>query len=96
MRRDCRWTSECDVCRSPNKWHDGCFEARRCSIDAVVLLVPPDNRLSQSGTLLSCEALEAAGVPVFTMRADMVDAHNRDRDAAGGLIVAFLRQKAMQ
>jgi benzoyl-CoA reductase subunit B len=28
-------------------------EAGRCGIDAAVVLVPPDNRLSQSGTLLA-------------------------------------------
>ena len=47
------------------------------------MLVPPDNRLSQSGTLLTCEALRAAGVPVLMLDADMVDAKNWDHDADG-------------
>jgi hypothetical protein len=44
-------------------------EAGRCGIDAAVMLVPPDNRLSQSGTLLSRDALQAAGVPVLLLGA---------------------------
>jgi hypothetical protein len=38
------------------------------------MLVPPDNRLSQSGTLLTRHALEEAGVPTLMLSADMVDA----------------------
>ena len=36
-------------------WMNGWMvhEARRCGIDAAVMLVPPDNRLSQSGTKLT-------------------------------------------
>ena len=68
-------------------------EAKRCGIDAAVMLVPPDNRLSQSGTLLTREALRAAGVPVLELRADMVDAKSWDRDAAVGSVEAFLRRE---
>ena len=56
-----------------NAWMQS--EAERCGIDAAVMLVPPDNRLSQSGTLLTKQALEAAGVPVLMLSADMVDAN---------------------
>lgn len=69
-------------------------EARRCGIDAAVMLVPPDNRLSQSGTLLTREALEAAGVPVLMLSADMVDAKSWNRDAAVGRVEEFLRREA--
>jgi benzoyl-CoA reductase/2-hydroxyglutaryl-CoA dehydratase subunit BcrC/BadD/HgdB len=67
-------------------------EAGRCGIDAAVVLVPRDNRLSQSGTLLTGQALEAAGVPVLVMDADMVDAKNWDRDAAVDRVETFLRE----
>ena len=46
-------------------------EAQRCGIDAAVVLLPPDNRLSQSGTKITAEALEASGVPVLMVDADM-------------------------
>ena len=49
-------------------------EAKRCGIDAAVMLVPPGNRLSQSGTRLTRLALESAGVPTLMLDADMVDA----------------------
>ncbi|MGD8323895.1 MAG: 2-hydroxyacyl-CoA dehydratase family protein [Gammaproteobacteria bacterium] len=71
-------------------------EAQRCAIDAAVVLVPPDNRLSQSGTLLTGQALDAAGVPVLIMSADMVDAKNWNRDAAVERIETFLRQEVMR
>jgi benzoyl-CoA reductase/2-hydroxyglutaryl-CoA dehydratase subunit BcrC/BadD/HgdB len=69
-------------------------EAKRCAIDAAVVLVPPDNRLSQSGTLLAGEALQAAGVPTLMLSADMVNASNWDRDAAVGHVEEFLRREA--
>lgn len=71
-------------------------EAQRCEIDAAVVLVPPDNRLSQSGTLLTGEALDSAGVPVLIMSADMVDAKNWDRDAAVARVETFLREEILQ
>jgi hypothetical protein len=74
-----------------NEWM--CSEARRCDIDAAVMLVPPDNRLSQSGTLLTRAALEAAGVPVLMLDADMVDAKHWDRDAAVARVSEFLRTR---
>jgi hypothetical protein len=70
-------------------------EAQRCGIDAAIVLVPPDNRLSQSATLLTAQALEAAGVPVLAMGADMVDAKNWNRDAAVSHIGTFLRSEVM-
>ena len=71
-------------------------EAGRCGIDAAVVLVPRDNRLSQSGTLMTGQALEAAGVPVLVMDADMVDAKNWDRDAAVSRVESFLRREVMR
>jgi benzoyl-CoA reductase subunit B len=71
-------------------------EAGRCGIDAAVVLVPPDNRLSQSGTLLAAEALRAAGVPSLLLDADMVDASRWDRDAAVGFVEDFLRREVIR
>ena len=70
-------------------------EAGRCGIDAAVVLVPPDNRLSQSGTVLTGQELDAAGVPVLKLSADMVDAKNWDRDAAVAQVETFLRREVM-
>ena len=71
-------------------------EARRCGIDAAVMLVPPDNRLSQSGTMLTSEALKSAGVPVLILDADMVDAKRWDRDVAVAQVEQFLRTELKQ
>ncbi|TAK54470.1 MAG: 2-hydroxyacyl-CoA dehydratase [Gammaproteobacteria bacterium] len=74
-------------------WMNGWMvsEARRCGIDAAVILVPPDNRLSQSGTKLTRLALETAGVPVLALDADMVDAQNWNHDAMVASVADFLR-----
>jgi hypothetical protein len=56
------------------------------------MLVPPDNRLSQSGTLLARDALEAAGIPTLSLDADMVDAQHWDHDHAVAVVEKFLVQ----
>ena len=71
-------------------------EAKRCGIDAAVVLVPPDNRLSQSGILLSRQALEESGVPVLMLSADMVDTKQWDRDAAVERVAEFLRREVKE
>jgi benzoyl-CoA reductase subunit B len=70
-------------------------EAQRCGIDAAVMLVPPDNRLSQSGTKLTGLALRAAGVPVLMLDADMVDAKNWSHDQMVALMETFLREEGL-
>ena len=70
-------------------------EAERCGIDAAIILLPPDNRLSQSGTKLTAAALEAAGVPVLMMDADMVDAKIWDHDRMVSMVADFLAQKGL-
>lgn len=76
-------------------WMNGWMvsEAERCGIDAAMVLLPPDNRLSQSGTKLTAASLEAAGVPVLTLDADMVDAKNWDHDRMVGRVAEFLAGK---
>jgi len=70
-------------------------EARRCGIDAAVMLVPPDNRLSQSGTLLTRFALEEAGVPVLLLSADMVDAKDWSHDRMVEHVGEFLKSRGL-
>lgn len=78
-------------------WMNGWMtsEAERCGIDAAVVLLPPDNRLSQSGTRLTALSLEAAGVPVLMIDADMVDAKNWDHAKMVGLVESFLVEKGL-
>ena len=78
-------------------WMNGWMvsEAQRCGIDAAVILLPPDNRLSQSGTKLTAQALEAAGVPVLMIDADMVDARVWDHDRMVGMVASFLGERGL-
>ena len=78
-------------------WMNGWMvsEAERCGIDAAVMLLPPDNRLSQSGTKLTALALEDAGVPVLMIDADMVDAKIWDHERMVGVVAEFLRDRGL-
>jgi benzoyl-CoA reductase subunit B len=78
-------------------WMNGWMvsEAQRFGIDAAVMLIPPDNRLSQSGTQLTAEALREAGVPVLTLHADMVDDAKWSHEAMVALVENFLRQEKL-
>lgn len=75
-------------------WMNGWMvsEAQRCGIDAAVMLLPPDNRLSQSGTQLTAQSLEEAGVPVLRLGADMVDAKTWEHAKMVQLVEGFLRE----
>ncbi|HEY6458371.1 MAG TPA: 2-hydroxyacyl-CoA dehydratase family protein [Steroidobacteraceae bacterium] len=70
-------------------------EARRFGIDAAVMLMPPDNRLSQSGTRLTELALREAGVPVLAVSADMVDDHNWSHGKMVTLMEEFMRTQGL-
>lgn len=74
-------------------WMNGWMtsEAERCGVDAAVILMPPAMRVSQSGTLLTAEALRAAGVPVLMLEGDMVDATGWDHETMVGTVETFLR-----
>ena len=65
-------------------------EARRCGIDAALILMPPGNRISQSGIRLTARALEAAGIPTLTVDADMVASGGWDRGKMLALVAEFL------
>jgi benzoyl-CoA reductase/2-hydroxyglutaryl-CoA dehydratase subunit BcrC/BadD/HgdB len=71
-------------------------EAKRSGIDAAVLLLPRDNRLSQSGTILTAAALRAAGVPVLMLDADMVNAAQWNRESAVDQVAQFLRAEGKE
>ncbi len=73
-------------------WMNGWMvsEAARFGIDAAVMLVPPDNLLSQSGTKLTALALREAGVPVLMIDADMVDDKNWSHGSMVSLVEKFL------
>ncbi len=70
-------------------------EAGRCGIDAAVMLVPPRNRLSQSGAKLTQLALEAEGVPTLMLDADMVDTQGWSREQMVDHVSAFLAQAGL-
>ncbi|MEO8308919.1 MAG: 2-hydroxyacyl-CoA dehydratase family protein [Pseudomonadota bacterium] len=78
-------------------WMNGWMtsEAQRCGIDAAVVLLPPDNRLSQSGTKLTALALEGSGIPVLMIDADMVDAKIWDHDRMVAMIAEFLAARKL-
>ena len=78
-------------------WMNGWMvhEARRFGIDAAVMLVPPESRLSQSGTKLTALALRAAGVPVLMVDADMVNAKDWDHERMVTLMEGFLREQGL-
>jgi hypothetical protein len=78
-------------------WMNGWMvsEAERFGIDAAVMLVPPQNRLSQSGTRLTQWALRQAGVPVLEIDADMVDAKNWSHLQMVSLVENFLSEQGL-
>ncbi len=65
-------------------------EAERCGIDAAIMLVPPINLTSQSGTKLTQLSLEQAGVPTLALDADMVDAKGWSREQMVNYVSDFL------
>jgi len=68
---------------------------KACAIDAAVILAPDSNRLSLSGTRITRNSLEAAGVPVFTISADMVDAREWKHDNMVEAVSSFLADRGV-
>ena len=68
-------------------------EAKACSIDAAVMLSPESQRISVSGNKFTKASLEAAGVPVFEISADMVDATDWSHDRMVDEVERFLRER---
>lgn len=78
-------------------WMNGWMvsEAKRCGINAAVMLVPPGNRLSQSGTKLTQLALQAAGVPTLALDADMVDTKGWSHEQMVDHVATFLKEAGL-
>jgi hypothetical protein len=78
-------------------WMNGWMvsEAKRCGINAAVILVPPDSRLSQSGTKLTCLSLEQAGVPTLAINADMVDSKGWNHGDMVNHVSDFLKKAGL-
>jgi benzoyl-CoA reductase subunit B len=78
-------------------WMNGWMvsEAKRCGIDAALILVPPDSRLSQSGTHLTRLSLEQAGVPTLTLNADMVDSKGWSHEEMVNHVAGFLKKAGL-
>jgi hypothetical protein len=78
-------------------WMNGWMvsEAKRCGIDAALILVPPDSRLSQSGTLLTRLSLEQAGVPTLALNADMVDSKGWSHEEMVNHVSDFLKKAGL-
>ena len=70
-------------------------EAKTWGVDAAVVLQPATNRLSVSGTKLTCASLEAAGVPTLQISADMVDATDWKHDSMVDLASDFLVSRGL-
>jgi hypothetical protein len=77
-----------------NEWMTS--EAKRCGIDAAVILKPPGNRLSQSGIELTQAALEEDGIAVLALDADMVDAANWNHEVMTQKLQDFLVEMGLQ
>ena len=56
------------------------------------MLMPPDNRVSQSGIKLTRFALEDAGIPTLLLDADMVDAKEWNHEKMVDYVTDFLRK----
>jgi benzoyl-CoA reductase/2-hydroxyglutaryl-CoA dehydratase subunit BcrC/BadD/HgdB len=70
-------------------------EAKACGVDAAVILQPTTNRLSVSGTKFTKLALEKAGIPVYEMPADMVDATEWSHEAMVEDVSRFLQARVV-
>ena len=70
-------------------------EARRNRIDGAILLVPVNSRPSATGSYLIRETLEAAGVPVHLLWADMVDPSGWDDDQIRAQISTFIEERIL-
>ena len=78
-------------------WMNGWMvsEAERCGIDAAVMLVPPDNRLSHPARSSRSTRSRSAGVPALDCSADMVDAKDWNHERMVEHVAGFLRSKGL-
>lgn len=71
-------------------------QARKHRIDAAIVLVPLGTRPAATGTRFIELALEAAGIPVLPIVADMVDSRLWDEAAAVKAVRTFLDQRVVK
>jgi benzoyl-CoA reductase subunit B len=70
-------------------------EARRNRIDGAVILVPVNSRPSATGSYFIRETLEAAGVPVQLLWADMIDPSGWDDSLVQANISKFIEERVL-
>lgn len=68
-------------------------EAKRANVDAALILIPKGSKHSVSGIKFTKLALEAAGVPVIELSADMVDSREWSRERIVSTVGDFLDQR---
>jgi benzoyl-CoA reductase/2-hydroxyglutaryl-CoA dehydratase subunit BcrC/BadD/HgdB len=71
-------------------------QAREHRVSGALVLRPRRTRPSGSGRLFIERALEAAGIPVLPIEADVVDARAWDADAARASVRSFLDTRVLQ
>ncbi len=68
-------------------------QARAYRADGAVMLVPQHDRMASYGSRMTRLALEAAGIPVVELHANMVDARLWDNDAMVSTVETFIEQR---
>lgn len=68
-------------------------EAQMNRIDGAVVLMPRGSRPSAAGTLFITTALEAAGIPVLLLEADMVDGRRWDGAAVEAQMTQWIEER---
>jgi benzoyl-CoA reductase subunit B len=71
------------------------YQARQHRIDAALVLTPLGTRPAATGNRFMERALEEAGIPVFPVVADMVDARGWDRKAMRRKVSEFLTLRVL-
>jgi benzoyl-CoA reductase subunit B len=74
-----------------NEWM--VHQAREHRIDGALLLMPLSSRPSMTGNYFIKHALEAAGIPVLEIWADMVDARSWEPDAMRQRVATFIAER---
>jgi benzoyl-CoA reductase/2-hydroxyglutaryl-CoA dehydratase subunit BcrC/BadD/HgdB len=79
-------------------WNSQWFlkEAKLNKIDGVIYMVPDNCMLSVEGSYFIIEALEKAGIPVLTFKADPVDARKWNRETMTALVENFIEAKIIR
>jgi benzoyl-CoA reductase subunit B len=68
-------------------------QAKRHRIDGAIVLMPSGTPSAASGTLFIERALEKAGIPVMSLRADVVDSRGWDGQAMRDQVARFIEER---